>query len=219
MQPGHPEVISETVETSPATLEKMLMRDFYLSFRFSQGSAPAQEKLMLALGTAYQQLLPPPATEWITNSSLLPIIEHLPKLQPPTSHVGIDYVQTNYESEFNARGMEFANILSEPQRDEIDTDSICLGLIKKDGHYQENQRGHRAKDVHSSYFRQYVLLGNPTGSAAFNHIFKQCNEFIQTKDERTCATNTGLILPGLVSLWEANHPDEQFYPEGMATPA
>jgi hypothetical protein len=221
--------MSFTVELAPVDQEKhkafkrQLSKDFYLSFKFSQGNSPVQEYIYRAL-TDYYRSQPDYDPSYIRENSI-DLQSKLMRFRLPTSHTvktsdGRDFDPTSPSeaSAFMAQSSRFVKVLNSKgdlldDRD-LNIETITRGLIRRDRVYQVAERGYQAPDPHSSYFRQYVLLGEPTGSAAYDHIFARAAELLEV-DRYSSKHNTlplSDVVSKLASGWEHNHPGESFLP-------
>ncbi len=212
-------ISNEIGETQKLDLMKSLNRDFYLSFKFSQGKPRIQTLLFEGLGIFYKENLKSEDIDWITNSE-----EELQKnlavqLAPKTHYVIHDMfknpeargpiLDSEAETEFKAESLIFVGILGSTDRFDtgLDDEAVCLQTIIRDQAYQIRHRKYQAPDPHASYFREYILLQKPTGSEGFDSIFQSANDFV-TNGEVSTDIRSG--IKNLSEDWQSNHPGEQF---------
>jgi hypothetical protein len=202
---------------SPA-LERRLIKDFYLSFKFSQGNALAQRTMYLALKRHYESSFSTAEKAWLRDSSF-ELMDNLAMLQAPRSHTrsnhAFDY-QPGLSDQFEVQADDFLKVLRvvpapdlyDPATDLVIAD-FCGATIGRDLYYQGKERFHNTDDPHSSYLRNYALFSTPTSSDAFDAIFAEVSQAFADSSLPPASTAK---LPELAERWEANHPDEHFFP-------
>ena len=188
-------------------LEKMLLRDFYLSFKYSQGSPNTQHYLFDALSNRYRETHDPESIQLASATALNP--QRVSQLMVPSSHSeqGGQTPGEKYPLTFKMEAEKFVTAISKETPAPLE--GIYENTLERDVLYQTSERSFQAIDPHSSYFRQYVLLGEQTGSESFNDIFTRVNEWGKVEFADNPRLDDELILQ---ASWEAWHPGESFYP-------
>lgn len=180
-----------------------VVKDFYQSFRFSQGE-PSNQRLMLqGIAEKYS-----PGLRAGLKDYSQALYARLVSLEIPESHSSFD---TDGPNAFEVETETLMHTLvGEQQYPELERNShIAEGMIATDTVYQRPDVGrvHRASDIHLSYFREYVLLAKPTGSRAFDGLFADINQqFLDGK----CDPFVYERFDRLAADWEKAHPDEAF---------
>lgn len=196
--------------TPHQSLEKMILRDFYLSFKYTQGDGPSHIYFLDALAATYRKTQDPENYRWIqTHADEILGDDHLLALKVPRSHSvakGNQRPGAGSPLTFGQHGVDFKTALSRELP--INFRTISRQTIVRDLRYQVESRSYQTTDPHSSYFRQYILLGEPTGSHTFDTVFAETKEWEQI--------NRKVHIDDLLELqafWEGSHPGESFYPD------
>ena len=216
-------------EHDTQSVEDELVRDFYLSFKFSQGSSGYQQSIFDALGTYYQNCLPADTKNDLLAFAENGLAQRAGSLKLPSSHklVGFEMNPSDPQGGLLAKEtfVQMADKLSRKIRFAIDQDEatepqtswsilpstlseISGGMIVKDCHFFYKPRRIEA-NTHRSFFREYILLQEPTHSAAFDTIFSQARESFIANGLDDYKND----LERLKMCWEASHPGEKFYPD------
>jgi hypothetical protein len=89
-------------------------------------------------------------------------------------------------------------------------------MIARDRLYQDQERQYQTSDIHGSYLRTYGLEAKPTGSDAYDAVYKDLAELIgrvRVADPVTGDASVVLLSAkwdDLMPAWQANHPDQVF---------
>ena len=204
----------ESVEENQfSAAEKDLQRLFYLSYRYSQGSAGLQLDLFLDIihhGFVDTSLLDEQVPDFIL--SLSPPKHHIP--------VGEDVAKSSHRLEWN----HFREVTQQTVK-KTDRSDILFKMIMSDYLFQERERLGRAsmwtesdsnQDPHASFLRKYALHGANSGHPAYDELFKSLREMmIDFKLLNNAASiddkdKMGYLFE-LEKLWEENHPGEIFW--------
>ncbi|MEI9913790.1 MAG: hypothetical protein WDN66_02180 [Candidatus Saccharibacteria bacterium] len=224
-----------TVELGPVDREKhkaferQISRDFYLSFKFAQGHSPIQPFIYRVLGNYYRSQ-PDYDPTYIRENSI-ELMDKLMRFTLPKSHVTKSSKGGDFNPKTSSDGSAFMsesgkfiealNVEKDPHADiDLDIETITRGLIRRDRVYQANERGYQAADPHASYFRQYVLLREPTGSAAYDHIFARSLDLLAVDRYKDIHSTLPIaeVVSWLAPEWETNHPGESFLPADSSHP-
>lgn len=201
--------------------EKQLLKDFYLSFKFSQGDQYTQGYILNALVSNYRSQgdYDPAYIRENSNELFSKLIDFgIPKSHVTLTNTGekLDLTPSLKAAVFINGAKIFVDKLktgepSMPQ--DLNAEAMMRGIIQRDIVYQTAERGYQAADPHSSYFRQNVLLQQPTGSEAYNQIFARCLELIEVDQYRNVFLTVPIAerITDLAQGWEANHPGVAFY--------
>ena len=187
-----------------------LVKDFYLSFRYSQAYTPLQMKLYGELSSFYCTLecdvgaLSRQDTTW----------QKVQRLALPRGHHVVE--DFNKRREITNQFIAFSEIVSLRRPGPVLREVLLSSLIDKDISYQKRPRLSMPHNPHASFFRQHVLLGNSTGSVAFNSLFSDLrSEVFDTQGNVLAET---FDISWLAELWESNHPGQQFIEPVTASP-
>ena len=210
--------LSEQEPFSVQQAGRVLLRDFFLSFKVAQGSENAvQEQLFLLLRDKYVR-------DW--GEARFPdiIAAHQqtipsPRLKPPNGHGANTILGTNNPSEYAS---EFARVWSKFGIDLTSPKAASpyeLGrlIIQKDAQYVLYGRPSTLVDGDrwGSLYRQHILMGEPIGSRNVDDALAQVRL-------QAAALNPKVQSPrrmdswGLQCDWEQQHPGQQFYPDDLA---
>src|SRR4030081_179644 len=165
-----------------AALKKELVKDFYFGFRFSQGRTGVQLDLYKALGAYYRSRFTPDELSRLAADDKLHSM--MTSVSAPRSHrpgedgTGINNL-ARVQAEFNKLAHWFNGLALRGSGlyDTVDGKGsvlyiIVLGTLSRDTHFQHPMipRGYLATDPHASYFRDYILERQPTGSEAYDAV-------------------------------------------------
>lgn len=191
------------IHSEKDSVDSDLVRFFYLSFRYSQGSSDLQEQIFN--WTASSKLLAKPPTN-IPEIALLNF-----KLPKRHTDLSTDVLSAVFTSEWRDLVKAFMFPVSEPN---IYLPSIVTLMIEQDIRFVRIGRGTSLgkikddsdQDPNTSYIRRYVFLGKPSGHPVFNRLFLDLKKMLKpTKlGERQS-------LKSLEKLWEEKHPGQKFF--------
>lgn len=216
----------ETLPTGEekAALLKRVTRDYYLSFRFSQGYYPAQVLMFSMLANMYDFQINPEDLEWLKQHVEM-LKQELLKQKMPKTHFPIDQDKERVRNTFENTATVFVDVLVNDEKRKPDAAQhvprLTRELIDSDLKYQGPPRGHLPSDPHSSYLREYVMRGQPTNSEAYDEIFSECRDYLndlrsrepKTDDESIAKANLGF----LAESWALSHPGQEFFDFSQAT--
>lgn len=212
-----PDLRLDVLPESKAQLKDALYKDFWLSFKFSQGDSKFQQDIYAYLAAYYGQTLTP-----LGRSALSELLPEFDK-QTPVSFTGVSMPMGHKRLTNIEDGMERATFYAGLSSFTLKLGHISLALeednypgifvrktIGKDARYQADLRT-SGGDRHASFLRRYVLLGDDAGSPAFNYLCALAKEALPVELE---ANYLGIqaTFNSLVTDWEANHPGQQFMP-------
>ena len=202
--------------------EGMLVRDFFLSYKFSQGSSGGQQTMFEALAYFYADSLVE-----TQKHELLEFVEHgfidrASNLRLPTAHAILAHRSQNTRGELVRREFgDSAQAFSSWLKGSMMSDAVeptherkleLSTIIAEDMIYKDEEFMHKKRRIKShtnvSFFREYVLLQTPTHSRAFDHIFGDINHSFNV-GELIIAQDS---LDKLAQDWETTHTNESFYP-------
>lgn len=200
-----------TFVKSAEVLGSSLLRDFYASFRFSQGSTNFQNELYKGMRITYEMRLGVAGYDhfqsMITNTVKLDV----DKFRVPKAHINGEKLN-GPNTAFIEEREHFLNVLQAPP---VKNPAALFGrigfyTIGRDISYQTAERYHSPEDVHKSYFREHILGLEPTGNETFDILFglvaATLNVYEFTGIKREDFTT-------LVDLWHENHPTQVFLSE------
>ena len=206
-------------EADRAELAKRLNKDFYLSFKYSQGSVTVQHLLFELISQYYHSTLPPEEFGWIAKNKAWLEQEFIDSRVPGT-HIVHNKSDGAIEHEWEIRANWFTSEWYGIADREFDRDETLRGLlgymIARDRHYQDEERKYQSSDPHESYLQTYALQAKPTGSAAYDVIYKDLAELIGSVSSVDPVTGDASVvllstkLQDLVPAWQTNHPGEVF---------
>lgn len=190
---------------------KLLVGDFYGSFRFSQGEVGTQGFLFNALAVTYRRLWTPAGMDAVLPGALEAAEEQALGIAPPVQHRAM--LPQKVEAEAAKQWAAFSTTLQRAGAitgREID---FTYGTLRRlmpfwDARQVIYGRYDRATEAetYQSYYRTYVLAGQPTRSEAFDTIFAALRQ-------RQLGAWPPTTLKFLRAAWELRHADEPFYPE------
>lgn len=203
--------------SSPEILPKetlsTVVKDFYYSFWFSQASEELQEKLWQGVAANYSS-----GTLNHIRLNADELQDRIHELRLPASHVAVD--ESDITNEFDRLGEKFLArmLMNEPKPlNTADLSTIVSEMIRRDDQYQyyeaDEDRKYRNADPRQSHFREFVLLATPTGSVAYDAIFRDVKQAYLSGEIDKRAL---LFLDELRREWEHNHTGEMFFPEDIS---
>ncbi len=200
---------------NPPTIDqarRTLVGDFYGSFRFSQGDGNTQNLLFRALATTYRRSWTPEGMDTVLPEALEAAQEQAVHVAPPVKHLSIP--SAKLEAEVDKQWGTFSKIL-ETYATKKPRTNLIYGTLRWIMPYWDSRhvalgRANRPDEAetYESYYRTYVLSGQPTHSEAFDQIFSSLRE-------RQLRTVPPLTLDSLQAAWELRHKGESFYPESF----
>jgi hypothetical protein len=210
--------ISKTPERA-GSLDKRVTRDLFLSFKYSQGNQPAQEGFFDLLSVYYRGRFGQDTLAGLDDTQLLESFSklHLPKSHSDDLTEGTAPPDTRkyVQNRFMVEGSKFVIALKFPElADEftVTPKDICAVTIFNDTIFQDPKTPRSYKDgvgdPHSSYFRQYILRQQPTGSEAFTSIFQDA---LGVYSNGELGSESMGALNVLGQKWNTNHPDKSFF--------
>lgn len=201
---GLPPTVHQAAET--------LFSDFRGSFPFSQGEGTTQYLLFLTLDNTYKQLWTPEGMHEVLPEALETVHRRAVGIIPPAKHhdIPLDRVQ----AEASAQWQTFSEILTGVDPVRRDLMGLVFGALRRlmpfwDARQVILGRYNRPteEERYESYYRTYVLEGQPTGSEAFDIVFASLRK-------RQLRAHPPMLLKFLQAAWELRH-DEPFYPESF----
>ncbi|MDQ5943696.1 MAG: hypothetical protein QG675_464 [Patescibacteria group bacterium] len=202
-------VQAEETEPSEKSLEDILVTDFHLSFRFSQGSPDVQNNIFELLLGYYTDVLGIDYEKIIDSLKSEEVTSRIMELVPPKKHLEIpdNSVEIALKDEYIIF-LDMAQKKSPNLYTSNKVNRLIGDMMQRDLEYQQKSErprpdGYRA-DRHASMFRDFVILAKPTASESFNAIFKRMREMLDALPP--------LMSEQLKQAWEANHPGEKFVP-------
>ena len=205
-----------------ARLQGDVLRDFHLSFKFSQGKGFLQRKL-LQLATDHYKTTADPAHYTAFRGTICNLDSHIQRrTKLPRDH----FFQTEktIRDEFQKLWATFSHSLDTEERMPSDTQtaalrSVLLDTVYVDLGYNKSARpinDDPSKDPHASFFREYIIRQSPTGSPTYDAIFRKVREFYDTHEDTLEFSTIKDGVAALRRLWEENHPGQKFEPEADA---
>lgn len=213
--------------------EKNLVNDFYYSFFISQGNRDLQLSFLIDNARQHTAYTLPTFNRIIdlknNISQLIPPQDHIEhKYQLKTGGFG---TISDYDKEFQLIWNTFAKILGKVHfdykkpdfvidimEDFVDSkmdlseeellEEISNRTIENDIKYMDERRFARHtpfNDLHTSFFREYILGNQATPSIGINKTLLRTSEFIN----KGAATLIG--LDDLSKKWERKHPNLNFF--------
>jgi len=209
--------MSEAVLEKLSPAQRSLRRDFFLSFKFSQGESGFQGELLRSLVAYYQE------QPMLTCEELNQIDCYPESLVLPRFHYRRNSGSTSPANVLGQENIHWALLLkaygkaqrgnkcygrSYPARKR----GLLTSMIHRDTVYQASARPTLPIDPHRSFFREYVLLDKETGSRAFDWLHDSLRDHVTAAEEPLINYTR---IHHLVSRWELAHPDQQFWPEAF----
>lgn len=209
------------------SVESTLAKDFYLSYKYSQGDSGIQAVLFRLMRDYYKEQYDEADIQTVLNVSTDHLIELVEPYKLPRSHHLIGHLAESIEqtkmNEFKRQAADLTFLLKETEstialdirlRDEPD-DKLTLGtkLITRD--IELIKKGRKVgRDSRASFFREYALNAQPTGSDAFDNIFEQVGQTLDPTNLVNLPQKDTIeeSIKHLAAVWGAYHPDESFYP-------
>lgn len=203
----------QETELSTEELEDMLVRDFYLSFKFSQGWGYAQDNIFELLMGHYTEVLGYDYNQIINALESDKVTKKITKLTPPKAHAELSTF--GIEKALKKEYLKLLDLAKRKPTNIYTSDRMrkfIIDMLDRDIEYQvaftrPRPDGHQ-KDKHSSVFRDYILFSKPTSSENFNAIFNSIRE------DHLYRLPT-LTVRRLAHAWEVNHPGEIFLPANL----
>lgn len=201
---------------TPPTVDqaaRALSGDFWGTFRFAQGEQGTQYFLFETLGATYQQLWTPEGMHAILPEALRAARNRALNTAPPVKHRRITPAKA--QAEASKQWEKFSEVLVNTDLAGHDGMGFAFDVLRRFmplwdarqviwGRYDRPA----AKETYASYYRTYVLDGQPTRSEAFDIIFASLRE-------RQLRAWPPMTLKFLHAAWELRHKDEPFYPESF----
>jgi hypothetical protein len=204
----------------PIVLETAVPSDYCRGFMLAQADDILHMYLIEATAVEYRDLVTSEAMAgYLANVDL---ITRLSGMQKPASHLpdtSPTYRQMSFEERARSDRREFSKFahiftaklfkvsqgtLEDAIHETIP--SIAQRLVHQDINYQSQPRGLKNKDVHASFYRQHVILGESTGSQVFDSVFQRI---------ASLGTDTKPHKPKSIRIlkkqWEMTHPGQKFY--------
>lgn len=209
--------LSQEQQKDTSQLTGMLLRDLYLSFRYSQGEEATQRIFFRHLNYFYRTSMDSGSIALLdTIVAKKTIVNRAEKLSIPGRHKP----RTNDDASrtFKVNAQRFRKrLLEQPVAlDTYDLDIVAMGIAYSDFTFQwaisprQNPNGDDGHDPHYSYFRDYVLGLRPTGSEGFDSLFADIHS--RLINEPPAFVRTLGQIAQLVPKWEETHEGEFFYP-------
>jgi hypothetical protein len=223
LSPGHWSVDRELAERyAGGRLEKTLLCDFRQSFRFS-GSEYNQHVIFPLLGFVYAR------TDEATQQGIEEALDSIAAKEswrqaalPPAQHRPVDeehflresanewnkfqeIVRPSYIRLLEKEDEEFVGL--EVSWEEEMLRALGDNIVDSDIKILESPEGRPRSNAdrrYTSYFREHVILGKPTGSPVFDDIFVRLSESVSVH-----------LLSGtrlLINRWRLRHPGQTFFP-------
>jgi hypothetical protein len=208
--PGREGFVHNPEEISSKNLETRILKNFYLSFKFSQGNAELQQDLLIAINTRYNH------GEFIkTFISLENLKDRLTpkisKLRLPKDHLPVGSVQEEFKNQWRNQ-LKLLNKVFEPEeRHKPSDEGLLIDLVAEDASYMETGRPNSGKK--ESLVKTYIINQQTTGSEDFDNLFKKLREVAMESDIAESAYEISLLGSGLSVLkyhWEQAHPGQKF---------
>lgn len=217
----------DNLAPSDGVIDTTVMRDFYLSFRFTQGD-PYVQKASYGLLAAYY------CRDFTTidRSSLVARFDSLANraaaLKLPRSHKDSAAIAAEHEAQhmpsiadfFRREWGQFSRIQRhtfanpEASRRKTNRDAPIARFAAKialaDNEYQLRDRpgSNQDNDPHFSLFRSHIVLGHATGSNTFDSIFGRAQSLLDKPEKVTLQRS----VTTLANSWETMHPGQSFFP-------
>ncbi len=209
-------------QPTPESVAKDMLRDFYQSFRLSQGKPSIQGEILKLLSYSYSQNIP----SEIINDALEITAENVAKLKLPSSHKHVDesFIEKEFSDQFNnwrayleeAPNSDLGNDL----KDKANKDFYVMKLVGRiayaDSNYQYESRPRpdRASDSdpHSSLIKDYIIGDQLKGSVHLLKLrdeFREALEFLKNTDDED--NQYIRIVAELASDWQNYHVGESFW--------
>lgn len=191
-------------------IKEQVARDFELSFWFSQGRRDLQNRLFKSLGREYLNLY--------STETLLEFAKRdyrSPQDLTPTFPNGHEKHQPKgVKDELRTAWRQFrSNVIWGRDQDNTlknyaDIASLMIGQDMKFISAGRFALTDSQPDPHASFFRDYILLENPTTSATFDATFLD----MRTSVPELMKSNHSLRgdIFGLQVLWQEYHPEDSF---------
>lgn len=201
----------EITTLSPA--QEGLQRDFYASFKYAQGLGKLHELIIIGMAAYYQR------SEMLPAEEIAALKPHGPSFRlPRIHHQGDNTVPREVAREAYNKWQNFADAYREARGNFADYNEklhkwapMILGhMITRDVRFQDRARPSQPNDPHRSYFRQYVLLGEPTSRPALDWLH---TELRSRAPHDLWLTAYDELRHVLAPAWEVNHPGQSFWPE------
>jgi len=202
---GHPDSLE-------AIVGQQVLNDFYTSFEMTQGNPDLHSWCIELMGAWYQDHWS--AAERDTLLAILPTLDAaVPHLRLPGNHSlpahlkGGGNIREIVRDEFKDKWVEFKDGIDEgatlsanykKERLELITQSMIL--TDADRVIEGRPFRRPGEDPHQSFFRDYVLLGQSTGSPPLDAIMADIREAHQRGLYRVEAED-------LAHAWENRHPN------------
>jgi hypothetical protein len=217
LQPASP-------ESQHSNLYRRLLRDFYLSFHFSQGNQVHQELIVQTLDMDYRSSMPEPNKQHLPK--LLPQLKAgALRLMPPKAHRPVKDSERAIilGIEWTKFGLMLGSLASKaPEGEDAwrgKLGNLAWNMVARDYAFchprqinSEPGRPNRTagQDPYESHFREYVLRGKQTGSESFDRIFSHIHTLYM---DETRPIELPVFFSGLQKIWELHHPSETFIPQ------
>ncbi len=212
-------------ESTIESVSNDLLRDFYQSFRLSQGNMDIQNRLTDLLAIKYGQTVNP--------SDLVAALENakamVERLSVPRQHVAqdrlgkviADSAGVEFKRAFQYWESKFEEIeyLIERHADNCERDFWIGRLLSKiaeiDQRYQAQERPNRHgdSDVHMSILREYIIRDALKGSAYLIELRNELRDGLfnlAASDKKGDRYRENVLT--LAAAWQDNHADESFWP-------
>lgn len=198
----------DLLERGDKSLEHLILRDLFASYKFSQGHGPSHDEFFRGLRVTYEMRLGEAGYGLLQKK-----LNHLDRTNATRLRIPIHHVRATLlkgqQADFGNQLSSFLRILDgAPVDDRMHLfRSIGAHTIKRDIKYQESNRMHTPDDVHKSYFRDYILGLDPTGNESFDYLFGLVSAAF---DPEWLATSGVVDLNELIDKWHEAHPHESF---------
>ncbi|MEK6953042.1 MAG: hypothetical protein AABX29_08565 [Nanoarchaeota archaeon] len=214
-----PEATVESVEGPPldekSKIHQQIYKDFYLSFKHSQGDEALQKNLFIFLSNYYLTSYSPEqigTLEEIKDS----LIKKADSLKVPASHTRIVALQVRATASkmlnWYLRSLEDRYLKVEMPKKLVS--NIANSIIDRDLMYidpvNERNRPNRkeGQDRKESFFRTYVIEAKPTNSTAFDSMYESIRESFKVGEIPVKGD-----LRKLQKAWEKTHAGQSFVPK------
>lgn len=220
-------------EKSP--LEATILRNFYLSFKYSQQDRDLQRILFEAINSQYDSA--EIRKEFGTIVGLNNRMRHrISNLRIPKNHVEIGNPQAEFERQWvvqsdilqshflNENELDQGNTVERVTQEPSDKQKINIlsRLVTRDDEFFETgrQETESERDLFESQVKEYIIDRKPTGSVQFDVLFNYLQEvalralvYDPGKDDGKIDlefSTLGVKLRNIRKAWEDSHTGEKF---------
>ncbi len=211
---------SPEIDPTIPDISKKLAKDFYLSFKFSQGTIDLQKDLFNRMSAYYHTTLNPEVLYQIVNDLPTFFVTTIEKYRLPHRHRTIVHSSVLNKSELMQLEMRrqseiFISIIKSKRSQTTDLDRTLLAsMVNRDLDFCTSVKQRKVDiDPSASYVREYVLKHKPTGSNTFDEIFWSMSRLFDPENSEVLNSYDQHQLDKLADFWELNHSLQSFYPE------